>query len=174
MQRILILGSGGAGKSTLANQIQQITALPIIHLDEHYWNANWQPTATPIWEEKVKVLTQQEAWIMDGNYGGTLELRLQRADAVVFLEMPRLLCIQRVLFRTIRHYKKTRPSLHPNCPERFSWEFIRYLWNYPNKNGPNALKKVQKSKVPLFQLKNKAQIKAFLGFLAKNQPQTLL
>ena len=170
MKRVLIIGSGGSGKSTLAKKIHQITAIPVIHLDEHYWNPNWVETPPEEWSQRVAKLLESDAWIMDGNYGGTLNQRLEKADCVIFLQMPRLLCIYRVLLRNWRYKGQDRPTMGKNCPDRVTWEFIRYLWNYPNNSGINALKKVNayQGSIPIYIFQNKRSIQHFLDKLGKS------
>ncbi|MEZ4883558.1 MAG: hypothetical protein R3E32_02385 [Chitinophagales bacterium] len=93
MKKILVIGSGGSGKSTLSLQLQKILQIPLIHLDEYYWCANWVESTKSEWEQKVRQLMEGETWIMDGNYSSTLELRLTKADTVIFLDFPRIKCI---------------------------------------------------------------------------------
>ena len=71
----MIIGCSGAGKSTLAIRIHQITKLPLIHLDGHFWNSNWVETDKTSWAQKVKEFSLKDAWIIDGNYGGTMDIR---------------------------------------------------------------------------------------------------
>ncbi len=82
MKRIAIIGPGGAGKSTLARQIGAKTGLPVIHLDAHYWHEGWVETPKEEWAQAVRELAEGEAWVMDGNYGGTMEIRLPAAPAL--------------------------------------------------------------------------------------------
>jgi len=130
VKRILIIGCGGSGKSTLSKKLGKQLNLPVIHLDEYYWNPGWKPTTSEVWSEKVDDLISQEAWIMDGNYGGTMRARIERADANVFLHFPTLVCLYRVLKRTFKYFGKTRPNMPKNCPERFSLEFYHYILIY--------------------------------------------
>ena len=97
MKRIAIIGSGGAGKSTFARELGEILNITPTHLDVHYWRPGWQETPRDAWREIQKELLEGERWIMDGNYGGTMDLRLEAADTIIFLDMPRLLCVWRVL-----------------------------------------------------------------------------
>ncbi len=87
LKRILVIGSGGSGKTTFARRLAERTKLPLIHLDALYWRPGWDPTPDEEWRAKVAELVNTPAWIMDGNYGGTLNIRLAACDAVVFLDI---------------------------------------------------------------------------------------
>src|SRR5207248_9352838 len=115
MKRVLVIGSGGTGKTTVAQRLARRTGLPLIHLDLLYWRPGWQPTPGEEWRETVRRLVAGERWIIDGNYGGTLDLRLAACDTVVFLDLPRVLCLWRVLVRQLRHFCRWRPA----PPNRF-------------------------------------------------------
>lgn len=128
-----MIGSGGAGKSTLAAEIGEAHGLPVIHLDAHYWRPGWVPTPEAEWRAQIGRLVAGDAWVMDGNYTGTLEPRLAACDGVVFLDLPRWLCLARVLRRRLRHAGRTRPDMAPGCPEQLSWEFVRWIWTYPRR-----------------------------------------
>ncbi len=168
MKRILIVGSGGAGKSTLSVRLQKILQIPLIHLDEHYWNVNWVESTKPVWEQKVKQLIKGEKWIMDGNYSGTLELRLTQADTVIFLDFPKWKCITRVLKRNLQYYGKDRPNMAAGCPERISLEFLIYLWKFPQRSRPKMLRLLEaaKDRINVYILKNDAEVANFLEKLS--------
>jgi adenylate kinase family enzyme len=142
MRRILVIGSGGAGKSTLAAQIGAALGLPVIHLDARFWRPGWVPTPAAEWRARIAELTARDAWVMDGNYGGTLDLRLAACDAVVFLDLPRWLCVGRVLRRWLRYAGRTRPDMSAGCPERLRWEFVRWVWDYPRTRRPDILRRL--------------------------------
>ena len=114
-QRILVLGSGGSGKSTLARALGDRLGLPVVHLDLHFWNFGWKPTPDTEWQERVRRLVASDRWVMDGNFSGTLPLRVARSQAVVFLDLPRLVCVRSVLARWWRYRLRSRPDL-PTCP----------------------------------------------------------
>ena len=130
MQRVLVIGHCGAGKSTLAVELGKILDLPVIHLDRHFWNPGWVETEKEAWREKVHQLVSGERWIIDGNYDGTLDIRLPRADTVIFLDFPTRVCMWRIARRIISGYGKTRHDLAPGCPEKIDGEFILYSWRF--------------------------------------------
>ena len=175
MQRILILGCPGSGKSTLAQQVANITLLPLIHLDQYYWLPNWIEPNSETWQHKVLELANTQQWVMDGNYGNCLfNYRLQRADAVVFLKLPRLLCLWRVVKRILGNYGHIRPDMAKNCPERFDWAFLQYVWQYKTRREPHYLQtihligtqqnqKLNNSNKHIFILTNKQKIANFLN-----------
>lgn len=142
MQRILVIGSGGAGKTTFSTALAQATGLPLIHLDRHYWRSGWKATPREEWWRIVDGLIRGPEWIMDGNYGGTMEPRLAAADTVVFLDTPRLTCLARVVRRRAVHRKASRPSLPPGCPDRLTFQFLHWVWSYPTKRRPGILKRL--------------------------------
>jgi adenylate kinase family enzyme len=139
MKKILVIGSGGAGKSTLSRQLGERLNLPVIHLDTHYWNAGWEPTPQDKWQQIVEHLMNQDTWIMDGNYSGTMNARLEAADTVIFLDMPRLLCLWRVFKRRWQYAGKTRPDMASDCPEQLNWEFLSWVWTYPSRRRSSIL-----------------------------------
>ncbi len=130
-QRVLVVGSGGAGKSTLARRLGAVLDLPVIHLDQHFWLPGWRETERAAWLRRCEQLASADRWIMDGNYSGSLTSRLARADLVVFLDLPRRVTIPSVVRRRLRWHGRTRPDMTPGCPERFNREFLTWLWTYP-------------------------------------------
>ena len=118
MKRVLVIGPCGAGKTVFSKRLGEVLNLPVIHLDALYWRAGWQPTPSNEWHRIVKEVTSGTSWIMDGNYGGTLRDRLRRADSVIFLDLPRLTCVARVLWRRILSSGGSRPSMAEGCPEQ--------------------------------------------------------
>jgi adenylate kinase family enzyme len=130
VQRIAIVGSGGAGKTTLANVLGAKLGLPVIHLDEHYWSPGWIATPDDAWRERQRELVTAERWIVDGNYSSTMDLRFERADTVIVVALPRWRCLSRVLRRWITN--RGRAVQAPGCPEVVSLEFLKWVWDYPS------------------------------------------
>ena len=132
MQRVVILGNAGAGKSTLARRLAARIAAPVVHLDAHFWQPGWQPTPRVEWAERVSALAAQESWIMDGNYAATLGVRLSRADTVVVLDLPRVQCLYRVVRRGLLERGRSRADLADGCLEQLPDRgFLRWIWRFP-------------------------------------------
>ncbi len=139
MRRVLVLGSGGAGKSTFARALGERTGLPVVHLDRLWWRPGWVETPTEEFDADLAGVLARDAWVMDGNYGRTLPARLAVADTAVLLDVPRWTCLRRVILRAIRHRGRSRPDMTDGCPERVTWEFVRWIWTYPAQRRPGVL-----------------------------------
>lgn len=144
MQRILVIGSPGAGKSTLARRLSERLGLPLIHLDGEYFGPGWTIPPRPEWRERVQALAARPEWIMDGNYASTFDIRIPRATTVVWLDLPRWRCVLAVLWRVARNYGRTRPDLGIAGPERFDWSFMRWIWSYPEKMRPKTARMIER------------------------------
>jgi adenylate kinase family enzyme len=163
MERVLVIGSGGAGKTTVARTLADSLRLPLIHLDAHYWKAGWVETPPDEWQKRVQSFASQPRWVMDGNYGGTLDLRLAACDTVVFLDMPRVVSLWRAIRRWVKYWGRTRPDVTPGCPERFTWSFFVWIWTYPERRREKILRKLaalQHARV--FVLSSQRQVDEFL------------
>jgi adenylate kinase family enzyme len=134
VKRVAIVGSGGVGKSTFAEELGRRTGIPVIHLDEHFWKPGWVPTPRDAWADLQGGLLSGDNWIADGNYGGTLDVRLSRADTVIVLTLPRWRCALRASKRSLRH--RGREIQAKGCPEHLDLEFLRWVWRYPTDSRP--------------------------------------
>lgn len=139
VKRVAVIGSGGAGKSTFARDLGERTGLPVIHLDALFWRPNWTPTPKDEWIPIEERLVAEDRWIMDGNYGSTQDLRLPRADTVVFLDLPRLVCLWSVIRRWASYWHETRPDMAPGNRENLDPKFLAWIWTYPSKKRPEVL-----------------------------------
>lgn len=146
MQRVIVIGCCGAGKSTFSRKLHALTGLELIHLDQQYWKPNWVETDKDIWETKVAEIAEQDSWIIDGNYGGTLDVRLNRADTVFFLDFSTLKCLWRVGKRVLKYNGRERPDMPPGCKERFDLEFFHFVATYNLRNRKTLYKKLDKVK----------------------------
>jgi adenylate kinase family enzyme len=169
MQRIIILGSGGAGKSTLARHIGHTLSIPVIHLDQLFWQPNWQAVDRETLIARQQAIVTQPQWIMDGNYTGTLDVRLAHADTVIVLNMPRWLCLYRVLARRIKYHNQTRPDMSAGCPEQLTWEFLRFIWNYPKRIPALKDRLAALPDKHVIFLNSPAEVKAFIAQLSTHK-----
>ena len=137
-----MIGSGGAGKSVLALELARRTGLPVIHLDREYWRPGWEPTPEPEWEARVAEIVKGERWIIDGNFGGTMHLRIAAADTIVFLDLPRLVCEWAVITRWLRYRRRSRPDMAPGLNDKLDLRFVRWIWSYPTTRRPRILRQL--------------------------------
>jgi adenylate kinase family enzyme len=137
----------------------------VIHLDAEYWRPGWDPTPSEEWQKKVEELVARPEWIMDGNYGGTMARRLAACDTVIFLDLPRALCLFRVLARRLRFRGRSRTELPADCPERLSFEFLRWIWTYPARRRGGILKRLSElgSGKRVMVLRSRREIERFLA-----------
>ena len=146
MQRILVIGSPGAGKSTLSHQLAARTGLPLSHLDRMFWLPGWVERDRDEGLAELRGVLAQDRWIIDGNYGSSLPLRLERADTVVWLDYPTHTCLARVFKRWWQFRGKTRPDMTEGCPENLNLEFLHYVlvfraaWQHRNAAALAAFK----------------------------------
>jgi adenylate kinase family enzyme len=125
-RRVVVTGLAGAGKSTFSQALSTRTGLPVVHLDVHFWKPGWREPSDEEWRETQRNLLAGDEWIADGNYHATLDLRLGRADTVVFLDPPWWVCARRALVRGVRR----RPAgfqLPVGCDEP-AWRRLRAEW----------------------------------------------
>jgi adenylate kinase family enzyme len=164
MKRVLVIGSGGAGKTTFATALAAQTGLPLIHLDRIYWRPGWVETPKAEWEAAVREMIAAERWILDGNYGGTLPERLDACDTVIFFDFPRLVCLRQVLARRLRHIGRGRVDLAERCPERLTWSFLVWIWTYPAKRRAGILARLGKLRPDqrAVVLRSRAEVERFL------------
>ena len=161
-RRILIVGSGGAGKSTLSRQLATQWDLPVIHLDALFWQPGWRPTPRPEFMSKVKVELTKPEWIIDGNYDSSIELRAQYADLIIFLDFSNILCLYRACKRAWKYRGTTRPDMGKDCPEKMDWEFARWIWRFPKDARPEIVGLLSKAQVDVISLKSPKEVRRWL------------
>lgn len=159
MQRVMIIGCSGSGKTTLAKQLAERTGLPLIHLDREYWRPGWVEPDKAEWAAHVETLASQPRWIIDGNYGSTLAPRMTAADTVIFLDFSRGRCVSRVLSRSLRWYGRATQA--EGCPERFDWEFLRWVWNWRRDSRPRMIKALECFKGKIYLLRTPREVSQF-------------
>lgn len=147
-EKILIIGCGGAGKSTLAVEMGKRFSLPVIHLDKIWWLPNWKNRSTEEFDELLGAELKKTFWIIDGNYNRTFGERLKYADFCVFLDYPTKLCLKSAYKRVEEYKGKTRPDMTEGCIERVDSEFEKWIINFKKKVKPEMIEKLKSGNVP--------------------------
>lgn len=142
MRRIAIVGSGGAGKSTLAIRLGKITGIEVFHLDKLFWKPGWTPIAKEELAVKVQDIIGTDSWIIDGNYSGTMESRFKAADTIIFLDFPLWACLWGISKRRFMYAGRTRPCMTEGCDEKLDMEFILWVLTFPFKRKKGIVEKL--------------------------------
>ncbi|HSR40853.1 MAG TPA: hypothetical protein VLL48_01745, partial [Longimicrobiales bacterium] len=134
--RWLVVGSAGAGKSVFCRRLGTLLDLPVVHLDRLYWEPGWTPAPDEVWLRRLDEALARPSWIVDGNYGATLPRRLRRAEAVVFLDLPRRVCLAGVVGRRLAAPFRRQVGLPDGCRARLRPGFLLWVWRYPSRSRP--------------------------------------
>jgi adenylate kinase family enzyme len=174
IRRVAIVGCAGAGKSTFARRLAPLTGLPLVHLDRLFWGPGWVPTERPAWRAKVEALVAEPSWILDGNYKSNMDLRIAAADLVLFFDLPRTLCIWRVVKRSTVYRGRNRPDLPAGCPERLELDFLRWIWSYPAVLRPIVLARLAEAPPgsAVIRFRRSAEAEAFLAAVSQDGLET--
>lgn len=93
MKKVIVIGCPGSGKSTFSRKLQAQTGLPLFHLDMMYWNSDKTTVGKSVFLDRLSAVLEKDAWIIDGNYGSTMEKRMAACDTVFFLDYPLEVCL---------------------------------------------------------------------------------
>ena len=129
-QRIVVIGSTGTGKTTLAKQLALRLNYSHVELDSLYWDPNWQEAPTDVFIERVRQALQADCWVVDGQYNEVRHTVWTRADTILWLDYALWLIMWRLFRRTIRR-SLTREELWNGNRESFRTHFSRhslFLW----------------------------------------------
>ena len=156
-KKILVLGNGGAGKSTFAADMGRRFSLPVVHLDKLWWLPGWVNRSTEEFDSLLFSELAKPAWVMDGNYHRTLRARLAAADCAVFLDVPAAVCLESAYARAREYAGRTRPDMGEGCPERVDDEFEEWILQYDREVRPAVLAVLEESKKPYFVFSSRAE-----------------
>lgn len=160
MERIIVIGCPGSGKSTFSRALQKITAIPLYHLDMMNWNSDRTTVAKAVFRERLFDTIQKEQWIIDGNYGSTIEMRLQACDTVFFLDYPVQVCLEGV---KARRGKERTDMPWVESEDKIDEEFIEFIKNYNDVSRPAVMQLLKKySDKSVFIFKNRDEATKFL------------
>ena len=163
MKRVVVIGCPGSGKSVFSRQLHEITGLPLYPLDL----IRWRKDKTLIPQEQfmgqlMQIVTAEE-WIIDGNYGATMELRMSYCDTIIFLDYPTEVCYDGIM--------KRRGTIRPDLPwmepaDETDPDFVDFVLQYNKVNRPVILERIQRfadREIHIF--KSRAEAAAFLETL---------
>jgi adenylate kinase family enzyme len=166
VQRVLIIGPCGSGKSTLARALGPKLDLPVFHMDQLNWKPGWVESSKDEIRERLQDIVATDRWLIDGNYGGTLEPRLERADTVLYLDYPIRLCVARLLRRIWTWRGQTRPDMTEGCPERFDLGFLFYLIRWNSGPRPRTEAKLKGHEGKVIRLRNPEELDHWMDSLS--------
>ena len=139
MKKVIVIGCPGSGKSTISRALHNKTGIPLYHLDMMYWNADKTTVEKSIFFERLSGVLEKDEWIIDGNYGSTMELRMAACDTVIFLDYPLEVCLGGIKERR----GKPRSDM-PWIETEEDAEFIEFIKNYNEQQKPKVLELLEK------------------------------
>jgi len=166
MQKVIVIGCPGSGKSTFSRALHNITGVSLYHLDMLYWNADRTTVSKEVFRARLAEIIAKDSWIIDGNYGSTMELRLQACDTVFFLDYPLEVCLEGVLSR---RGKERTDMPWMEAPDEVDKEFIEFIKNYNSENRPEVVALLEKyidKEIIIF--KSRSEADNFLRELEEN------
>lgn len=154
MNKIIVIGCPGSGKSTFSKKLSEKTAIPLYHLDMMYWNEDKTTVNKNIFLERLGAVIQKDEWIIDGNYISTMEQRMLACDTVIFLDYPLEICLDGVKSRQ----GKARSDM-PWIETEEDLEFIGFIKNFAKEQRPiiiNLLEKYSDKHIIIFNSREEA------------------
>lgn len=134
MKKVLVIGCPGSGKSTFSKQLQQLTNLPLYHLDRMYWNADKTTVSKEVFQQRLMDVLCKEEWIIDGNYASTMKKRMQKCDTIFFLDYPLEVCLDGIRMRR----GKPRTDM-PWIETEEDEEFNAFIKSFNDQNRPEII-----------------------------------
>ena len=169
MERVLIIGNAGAGKTTFSLQLAEKLQLPLVHLDQLFWCGNWQQRSREEFDALLQKELEKPQWIIDGNFSRTLPHRLRYCDTVVFFDLPTAVCLWGITKRLFTYWGKTRPDMGGNCPEfldKQKWSLYKGVLTYNKRNRETYRPLLSESShVQVIVIKSRRQAAAYLNSL---------
>lgn len=140
LRRVVVIGPYGAGKTWLAHELGAALQIPVHHLDALRWQADWTLLPRPEWVALLERLVAGDAWVMDGNFEGTLDIRLQRCETILVLDAPLWLAFARTVRRRLS--RGERRDLPSELRERLNLNLLRLFVRYRREVRPKLLELV--------------------------------
>jgi adenylate kinase family enzyme len=167
MERVLIIGNAGSGKSTLWRRIAETYQVPAGYLDRQFWRTGWKEPPEHEFTAAVEAAVAEPAWVMDGNYSRPFAIRMPAADTIIWLDLPRWLCLSRATWRWISYQGRTRPDMPEGCPGKIDLAFLRWIWDYPGRLRAGTLVALERHGAgkQVIILRSRADVRRFLASL---------
>ena len=168
MRRVAVIGCGGAGKTTLANELSDRLSIPVVHIDSHYWRPvdGERVESTPEqWKARHRELIAADEWVIDGMKFGVLDERLARADTVVYLDPSTATCLCGIIRRFVRHRGQDRPEL--GVYVRINHELLRWVSTFRTRQRPLLLSKLASFEGEVVILRRHSQVRRYLETLGR-------
>jgi adenylate kinase family enzyme len=102
VRRVSVIGTSGSGKSTLGRELAGILGVPYLELDSIFHQPGWRPLPQPDFREAARAAAAGDGWVIDGNYSAVQSIVWERADTVIWLDLPRTTVMRRLVWRTFR------------------------------------------------------------------------
>ena len=162
MQKVIVIGCPGSGKSTFSGALHRATGLPLVHLDRLFWNADRTTVERTVFRARLDEALQREDWIIDGNYASTMELRMEACDTVFFLDYPTELCLEGIAAR-VGQPRSDLPWVEAGETDA---EFVEFVHSYAVQNRPQVLALLERYAYKnIFIFTDRSQADAFLAGL---------
>lgn len=166
--RILVIGCSGGGKSTVSQAIAARFGFTYISIDRDVrWLPGWNLRSKEEQRQRILERIAGDRWIMDGTSTSSFDVRVARSDIVIWVRMPRLLCIWGAVTRWLRFLGRTRPEMAPGCIEKIDWEFLAFIWTFEERYTPHIVAGMAAHgpDKPVIELKSRRQMRHLLDLL---------
>ena len=141
MEKIIVIGCPGSGKSTFSKKLNKITGIPLYHLDMLYWNEDRTKVPREVFLKEMDSIIDNDSWIMDGNYGSTMEKRMAACDTVIFLDYPTEVCISGIMKRR-GNTRSDMPWIEKS--DEVDEEFLSWVNDYNIESRPAVMELLKK------------------------------
>ena len=166
--RVSVIGCSGGGKSTLSQKLATRLHATYLCMDrEFFWLPGWVLRPRDEQRARIAEAVKQERWIMDGTNPSGFDVRLPRSEMVIWVRMPRLMCLWGVFRRWLAYRGRTRPEMTPGCPEKMDVDFVHYIWNFERRHAPLIIENINAygRDIPVVELKSRRDMRRLLDLL---------